>query len=130
MATQGKNRNAQQGESIEQYRARERGGDHTPDEWFDVLDGFDVIEVKSTQKTLASGRSGRWRLWRKQHEKMVEQNGEYDLVVIDDDEIWREVTLSAAEVDDIISENGLSWTDAGNHGMPSEQVKIPWHYAI
>lgn len=132
MATQGKNANAQQGESIEQYRARRRGSDadHTPDQWFDVMDGWTPIEVKSTQRTLGSGRSGRWRLWQNQHEKMVEQGGEYDLVVIEDDEIWREATLSADEVSAIIEDKGLSWTGAGEHGMPSRQVKIPWPYAI
>lgn len=122
MASQGKNRNAKQGESIEQYRARQRGSDadHAPDEWFDVMDGWTPIEVKSTQRRLASGRRGRFRLWKVQHDKMEEQNGEYDLAVIDDDKIWEETTLSAEEVSEIIAERELTWTEAGDHGMPSK----------
>lgn len=139
MASQGKNQNAKQGESMEQYRARRRGSDavHTPGEWFDVMDGWDPVEVKSTQRRINTGedtvsapRNGRWRLWHSQHEKMVEQGGEYDLVVIDDGEIWRETTLSAEEVSDVITENELKWTGGGGHGMSSEQVKIPWHYVF
>lgn len=132
MASAGKNRNAKQGESIEQYRARQRGdgADHTPDEWFDVLDGWQPIEVKSTQRTLASGRKGRFRLWRNQHDGMTEQGGEYDFAVIDDDKVWKETTVSADRVSEIIDENDLSWTAAGRHGMPTEQVKIPWNYVI
>lgn len=146
MASQGKNRNAEQGESIEQYRARRRGGEHTPGEWFDVMDGWQPVEVKSTQRRIntdpelvSSPRNGRWRLWRDQHEKMVEQGGEYDFVVIDDDgdddenesgDIWRETTVSADRVSEIIEQNELSWTGAGKHGMPTEQVKIPWTYVI
>lgn len=148
MASQGKNRNAEQGESIEQYRARVRGSDavHTPGEWFDVMDGWQPVEVKSTQRRINEGedyvsaaRNGRWRLWRGQHEKMIEQDGEYDLVVIDDDgdqeenedgDIWRQTTISAEDVSEIIDENELSWTGGGGHGMKTEQVKIPWHYAL
>lgn len=133
MASQGRNENAAQGESIEQYRARQRGSDadHTPDEWFDVLDGWTPIEVKSTTRRLSSGRRGRLRLWRTQHETLLEQGGEYDVVVIEDDEISAETTVTAERMDEILTDGGLSWTNAGqSHGMPSQQVKVPWHYVI
>lgn len=133
MASQGQNENAVQGETIEQHRARVRGSDaeHMPGEWFDLMDGWTVVEVKSTTRRLGSGRRGRWRLWKGQHEKMVEQGGEYDLVVIEDDEIWRSVTISADEVTEVIEDNDLSWTNAGDsHSMPTEQVKIPWKHVI
>lgn len=133
MASAGKNQNQQQGESIEQYRARQRGSDasHTPDEWFDVIDGWTPIEVKSTTRRLASGRRGRWRLWKSQHEKLLEQEGEYDLAVIEDDDLVAEKTLSAKEMDEVINEANLSWTSAGDsHSMPSQQVKIPWNYVF
>lgn len=120
--------NADKGTSIERYRAKERNGHHVPEAWFDVeAEDGTPVEVKSTQRRLASGRRGRFRFWQEQHENMEDHTGEYDLVVTEDDSTAFERTLSADEVSEVIEDAGISWTGAGDHHM-GRQAKVPWSY--
>lgn len=115
------------GRQVEQHRADARGGEHRPDmDFFDVeaSDGTPV-EVKSTRRTVENpsvDRSGRYQIVGDNHEELVEQGGEYDFVLRDqnDDEL-ETVTLAAEEVDRIIAENDLKWPTGS-------KLKLSYHY--
>lgn len=124
--------NAVKGEQIEQYRARERDGEHVGSgAWFDVEnpDGSPT-EVKSARQTLASGRSGRFRLWLDQHANLKDHGGDYDLVLTADDRTVAEVTVEPEEIDEVIDEHDLTWAQSGDHPKGNRQIKLVWSHII
>lgn len=116
------NQNKVLGRQIEQYRARQRGGDVTPEAWFDVEapDGT-LVEVKSTERRLAYGRRGRYQIERENHENLVDHGGEYDFVLRDGDGTAIEETMDASEVEQLRQDHELKWPDGG-------KLKLPWSY--
>lgn len=130
MVTAGTNGNREDGTRAEEYVADAIGGERTPEAWYDVLSpSGGLVEVKSTTAELSSGRSGRFRLWKSQHDKLRDQDGEYWFLV-DGRDAPEPVEMTADEVEDTINENDLSWTGSGKHGMDTPQVKIPWTHLI
>lgn len=115
------NRNKDVGTSIESYRADQRGGERTPEAWFDVEDGSTIVEVKSTEKRLSSGRRGRYQLEEDQHENLLDHGGEYDFALRDGDDLAAERTMDASDVEDLLDEKDLKWPRAG-------KLKLPWSY--
>lgn len=126
MASQGTNGNKEAGTRAEDYVARQTGGTRTPNAWFDVETSHGIIEVKSTQERLSSGRRGRFRLWRSQHENLKDHGGRYWFLV---DGVG-EREMDPAEIDRIMAEEGLSWTGSGDHGQDTQQVKLTWPYVM
>lgn len=129
MASRATNANKEDGTRAEEYVAEQVHGERTPNEWYDVLGPAPEnrrIEVKSTQERLSSGRRGRFRLWRSQHERMKDADGRYWFLIDGREPFQR----SPEEVSEVIDENGLSWTGSGSHEMDTEQVKIPWSHFI
>ena len=132
MSTDGRstNDNKQVGESIEKWRARQRGAERTPEAWFDMDDDGTPIETKSTVKREKQywaeerkPRRGRYQIEESNHENLVDHNGEYDFNLRDreKDDVIETVTMSAEEVDDLIREKDLKWPDTG-------KLKLPWSY--
>lgn len=110
------------GTQIEKYRAEERGGERTPEAWFDVEGGDGtIVEVKSTMVRLESGRIGRYQIEGENHRNLVDHGGVYDFVLRDGDHIADETTLSASEVERIRKEHNLKYPDGG-------KLKVPWTY--
>jgi hypothetical protein len=65
--------------AADRYRLR-REGNHTS--WCDALDADGVPhEIKSTVHRRASGRPGRFRLWKDQHDRLAAAGGRYVFVV-------------------------------------------------
>lgn len=117
------NENKQLGTAIEEYRAEERGGYRTPDQFYDVKvpDG-PIVEVKSTEQHLATGRNGRYQLVEGNHRQLVEAGGVYDFVLRDDQDTAAErIGVPAGEVSGMIEEAGLKWPDGG-------KLKLTWTY--
>jgi hypothetical protein len=115
--------NYQAGKRAEEHIADQLpGGVRTPNEWYDVESVTGVHEVKSTVEELSSGRNGRFRLWKHQHERLEEEGGTYHFLV---DGVGIE-EIPAEEVTELIEQGNLSWTGSGNHGMDQRQVKIRW----
>jgi hypothetical protein len=127
MASQGKNGNKAAGTRAEDYVADQLdGGIRTPNEWYDVEDFHGIHEVKTTQETLSNGRSGRFRLWKDQHERLKEQDGTYHFLI--DGVGYKQVP--ADEVDDLLEESEAGWTDAGDHRDEAQQFKLGWPYVF
>ena len=124
MASQGNNGNKAAGTSAEEYIAEQIDGFRTGGMWYDIETPHNgkIHEVKTTVETLSSGRNGRFRLWRDQHEKYLEEGGEYHFLV---DSVGYE-RLSAEEVDEIIEASGVEWTGAGGHRGEKQQLKLRW----
>lgn len=119
--------NKAEGTRAEEYVADRTNGERMPNEWYDVLGPYgDKLEVKSTSEEYASGRRGRFRLWRDQHDRLQQDGGTYWFLV----DGMETVRLSPREVNEVIDKHSLSWTGSGRHGMESEQVKIPWNYIM
>lgn len=126
MASRATNANKEAGTQAEEYVARSRGGERTPNAWFDVETPDGIVEVKSTQQRLSSGRRGRFRLWRDQHQNLKDHDGEYHFLVED----VGEAQLTPEEVDAIMDEEDLSWSGSGNHPQGSDQLKLVWTYIM
>lgn len=126
MATRSTNQNKEVGTQAEQYVADQTGGERTPNAWFDVETRDGIIEVKSTQERLSSGRRGRFRLWYDQHQNLKDHDGTYWFLV----EGKQPVQLDPSEVDDIMQEQGLTWASAGEHPQGTDQLKLVWTYVL
>ena len=126
MASAGQNGNKEAGTRAEEYVARQTGGERTPNAWYDVEAPDGIVEVKSTQERLSSGRRGRFRLWKDQHQNLRDHGGTYWFLV----EGREPVRLDPEEVDAIMDRKGLSWSDSGSHPQNSEQLKLVWSYVL
>lgn len=127
MASRATNNNKDVGTAAEEWVARQVDGERTPNAWFDVDAGLDgIIEVKSTRRRLSSGRRGRFRLWKDQHQNLKDHNGEYWFLVDGLDP----AVLDAPEIDEIMAENDLKWAESGNHPQETKQLKLVWTYVI
>lgn len=99
--------------------------------WYDGRrDSGAVLEVKSALSTLANGADGRFRLWREQHENLLEYDREdsarYAFVLFDVDSgrpTAKLVQKQPAEVGHIIGARG-GWGPSG-HESQGEQHKLP-----
>jgi hypothetical protein len=99
--------------------------------WYDGRrDSGAVLEVKSALSTLASGADGRFRLWREQHEQLLEYDREdsarYAFVLFDvdgRDPVARLKQKPPADVGRIIGARG-GWGPSG-HASEGEQHKLP-----
>jgi len=126
MASRATNANKEAGTQAENYVARQTGGERTPNAWFDVEAPDGIIEVKSTQERLSSGRRGRFRLWRDQHQNLKDHGGTYWFVV----EGKEPAQLDPEDIDDIMADNDLSWASAGEHPQGTDQLKLTWTYVL
>lgn len=89
-----------------------------------------VLEVKCALSTLASGADGRFRLWREQHEQLLEHDRDgsarYGFVLFDVDgrePVAHLVQKPPAKVGRIIGARG-GWGPSG-HDSEGEQHKLP-----
>lgn len=101
-------------EHIEEVRQNDRSAEHTPDEeFFDLDDDGDLVEVKTTTRNVEnpSGvRTGRYQIEESNHRKLVEAGGTYDFVLRDENDAVLDVeTMSAVELDELIEENNRTW---------------------
>lgn len=126
MASAGYNGNKEAGTQAEEYVAQQTGGERTPNAWFDVEAPEGIVEVKSTQDRLSSGRRGRFRLWYDQHQNLKDHGGTYWFLV---DGVGVE-QLDPEEVDDIMDDEGLSWAGSGNHPQDTRQLKLTWTHVL
>jgi len=126
MASRATNANKEAGTRAEDWVAQQTGGERTPNAWFDVDTPDGIVEVKSTQERLSSGRRGRFRLWYDQHQNLKDHGGTYWFLV---DGVGVE-QLDPKEVEDIMDENGLSWASAGEHPQGTDQLKLTWTYVL
>lgn len=117
---------------METHRAEARGGERVGSEvWFDVEGGDGtIVEVKSCERRMSSGRRGRFRLWLDQHRNLRDHSGEYDFIVTDDDDVVEERTLSAADVDELIDDEDLKWSLSGDAHEKHRQIKLVWTYVL
>lgn len=123
--------NRQLGVSVEKHRARERGpsAEHVGTEgWYDVYDDGPV-EVKSTERRVTvdwngqgSSRPGRYQIEEDNHANLRDHGGEYDFVLRDGDQTVAERTMSAAEVDDLLTELDRTWPDGSKLKLSWRQV--------
>lgn len=127
MASRATNANKEAGTRAEEYVADQVGGERTPNAWFDVEDrNGEIIEVKSTQDRLSSGRRGRFRLWKDQHQNLKDHGGTYWFLV----DGKQPVQLDPEEIDRIMDEEGLSWAGSGNHPQDTQQLKLVWSHVL
>ena len=89
-----------------------------------------VLEVKSALSTLGNGAAGRFRLWREQHEKLVEHDRDgsarYAFVLFDIDRhepVAKVKQKVPADVGRMIGARG-GWGPSG-HASQGEQYKLP-----
>jgi len=121
--------NKQLGTSIEEYRARQRGGRRTPEAWFDVEAGDGtLVEVKSTEKRVkvdwndqGKSRRGRYQIIQSNHQNLRDHGGEYDFVLRDGDDTVAERTMTARELDDLLDEHDRTWPNGS-------KLKLPWSH--
>lgn len=105
----------------------------------DVTDWYDAVapstgtkyEVKSTHQTLASGATGRFRLWEDQHRSLVAaesaegQTAWYAFVLLDDnDSVQDVVRRKPSTVTGIV---GGEWNRAEHDDRGDGQHKVPWY---
>ena len=126
MASRATNANKEAGTQAEEYVAQQTGGERTPNAWFDVEAPEGIVEVKSTQERLSSGRRGRFRLWRDQHQNLKDHGGRYWFLV---DGVGVE-QLDPEDIDDIMADEGLSWAGSGSHPQGSDQLKLTWTHVL
>jgi hypothetical protein len=125
MASRATNANKEAGTQAEEYVARQIGGERTPNAWYDVEAGG-IHEVKSTQERLRSGRRGRFRLWKDQHQNLRDHGGTYHFLV---DGVGY-VQLDAEEIDELMDEEGLTWAGSGDHPQDTQQLKVTWRHIM
>lgn len=117
--------------------ALERVEDEDPD-WFDaqftaelegafgtIVPADTVVEVKSCRLEYRN-RRGRWWIRRRNHERLLDEGGEYVLSVYRSStaEVLRQALVSAVTVDAIVDGD---WWDAGAGGNEAEEyVQLPW----
>ena len=126
MASRATNANKEAGTEAENWVAKQTGGERTPNAWFDVETPEGIVEVKSTQERLSSGRRGRFRLWYDQHQNLKDHGGTYWFLV---DGVGVE-QLDPETVDDIMADEGLSWAGSGDHPQDSPQLKLTWTHVL
>jgi hypothetical protein len=126
MASRATNANKEAGTQAEEYVAQQTGGERTPNAWFDMEAPEGIVEVKSTQERLSSGRRGRFRLWKDQHQNLKDHGGRYWFLV---DGVGVE-QLDPEDIDDIVEEEGLSWAGSGSHPQGSDQLKLTWTHVL
>lgn len=104
----------------------EHVGDGEAD-WYDArLQDGTPVEVKACAERISSGtstRRGRILIKREAHDRLLEANGRYRVVVYDQDRaILVEADVSAADVDEVIS----SWIDAPPSRSYDAYAQVRW----
>lgn len=99
-------------------------------DWYDGVSGDTYYEVKSALSQLSSGAAGRFRLWRTQHEQLVEydrdESARYVFVVFDLDNREPRAVMTQrvpADVGRMIGARG-GFYESG-HNSKGEQYKMP-----
>jgi hypothetical protein len=155
MASRATNANKQAGTEAEEWAERQYNGERTPNAWFDVDGSDSILEVKSTRRTLSSGRRGRFRLWFDQHQNLQDHSGEYVFVLTeeplyptndtDDSKITEDGRLKQSvvnerikngatarldpdRIDEIMNRESLEWAGSGNHVQRTRQLKLTWKH--
>lgn len=94
-----------------------------------LMGGDLAVEVKGCMEAYSSGRSGRLRFWRRQHEELRESDGVYLVVIYDMDAmepVQRDRWVHWSSLEEIMECEGYSWYTAEGHTMFSEQTQVPW----
>ncbi|WP_380681109.1 hypothetical protein [Salinigranum sp. GCM10025319] len=123
--------NEEQGAFAEQLVASRYNLDHVPNEadWYDCVNPRTgtKYEVKSTHETLASGASGRFRLWEDQHHSLTVSDGQatawYAFVLLSrTGEVVDVRRMKPSTVTEIV---GGDWNRAGHSERDGRQYKLP-----
>ncbi len=113
--------------------------DATAPDWLDARASRDVVtdlgsvvlsegtpvDVKSCWRAYDSGRCGRIKISKPNHDRLLEADGEYVIVVLDEEtnEVLRSALTSARTVDALID----SWWSSGRSRRDSGPfVQLPW----
>lgn len=118
------------GEKAEDYAEEERGVaclNGTVDG--ELRSSALAVEVKGCIIIYPSGRCGRLRFWKRQHEKVKEADGVYLVIVYDVEErepVQYDRFVHWSSLEAIMEEYDYSWYDAREHSMSSQQTQIPW----
>ncbi|WP_162562457.1 hypothetical protein [Salinigranum rubrum] len=122
--------NEEQGAFTEQLVADRYDLEHRPDEadWYDCVNPRTgtKYEVKSTHETLASGASGRFRLWEDQHRSLTVSDGQvtawYVFVLLSETgEVVEVRRMKPSTVTEIVDGE---WNQAGHRKRKSRQHKL------
>lgn len=111
-------------EWVEEQRRDARDAVEGPNsDFYDLEDGDNLIEVKTTSREVANpngNREGRYQLEETNHRQLLEADGIYDFVLRDADDAIEDVTtLEAAELEELIDENNREWPE-------NSKLKIRW----
>ena len=125
--------------ACDQWNLEHRANDADAPDWLDarvradiVTDlGFTVlsqgtpVDTKSCWRSYESGRCGRIKITKPNHERLLEAGGEYAIVVIENDttDVLRAALTSAETVDAMID----SWWPSGRSRRDDGPfVQLPW----
>lgn len=92
-------------------------------------DGTEV-EIKTCQKFIngngsrSNRRRGRFWIEKRQHERLVDVDGKYLLVVLDENQIIERAAVTEAYVAD--AEISDRWTTNGKGGHGTHSAQLPW----
>lgn len=119
------------GELAERIASEEYGYRNTPSDDFDgESDSGTTYECKSTASTLSQGQSGRFRLWKEQHTRLVRRDRNdsayYIFVLFDVEErppVARMKRKDPAKIGAIVRGRG-GFYDSG-HASKGQQHKLP-----
>lgn len=126
--------NEQQGEFAIEYvaNAYDLEVENDVEDWYDAVapSTGTKYEVKSTHQELASGATGRFRLWEDQHRSLVaaesaeDQTAWYAFVLLDEDgEVEDIARRKPSTVTGIVD----GWNRAEHDDRDSGQHKVPWY---
>lgn len=96
----------------------------------ELMEGDLSVEVKGCCEQYHSGRVGRLRFWKRQHQELREVDGVYLIVVYNPDAqepVQRDRWVHWSSLEQIMEEGGYSWYSADGHTMWSEQTQIRWN---
>lgn len=122
--------NEEQGAFAEQFVADHYDLEHRPDEtdWYDCVNPRTgtKYEVKSTHETLASGASGRFRLWEDQHRSLTASDGQatawYVFVLLS--ESGEVVEVRRMKPSTVTTAVAGEWNKAGHDERTGRQHKL------
>lgn len=89
------------------------------------------VESKTCRRRLANGRSGRWWIERKAHEKLLDNEGLYALSVYDPQALEQGPILDVTLVPAFAVDAMVSWTSNGrDHHKGEEHAKLGWPHVL
>ncbi len=95
-------------------------------EWYDLVhpaNGY-RYQVKACRTETDRGQPGRWRLWKADHQRMIDHRGCYIFAVYapESGRIWKIEKVSTTDVDDLVRGK---WYPSGHHSK-GQQYKLSW----